>query len=214
MKLPEGYTEEQILALLNQVLNKFVKKFKFGYYAEDDIRQEGLIIGIKCLNIYNPEYDLKNFLYAHIYKRLINFVRDNHYRKNPPCSICSDAYFNDTKTTHPNGEYCYKYLMWQKRNNFKKNMMKPLDIDNFNEERDGDLFFVKDTSRSNMISKEIYDIIELKIPMGLRKYFLQLSQGINISPYRKKQLIKIIREILTEEEMGRLMEAFSEEATE
>lgn len=200
MKLPEGYSEEQILTLLNQVLNKFVRKFKFGYYTEEDIRQEGLIIGIKSLEVYNPKYNLKNFLYAHIYKRLINFVRDNHYRKNSPCKLCHDSILKETQTDHPDGKLCYKYKMWQKRIQFKKNIMKPVDI--------GENFNLAQEERGNSYAKEIFDIVDMKIPVSLRKYFLQLSQGINISPYRKEQLVKKIREILTEEELGNLMEAY------
>ncbi len=215
MKLPKGLSESEVLETINRVLDKLVKQFTFGYYDVDDIRQEGLLIGIAALEKYDDHYSLKNFLHMHIRRRLINFVRDNYYRKSPPCKLCHNAFTgNERLTQHTDGKFCKKYNLWQKRNTFKINDMRPIDIDNFNDENQSDCFHVKDKGRNNMMAKEIYNLIEMKIPISLRKHFLQLTNGINIPPYKKQQIIDKIKNILTDDEMERLIEAFDEEETD
>lgn len=204
---PKNYTRGEVFELIDEIVGKLSHQFTFGYYDLDDIRQEGRIFALSALAKYDGEHSLKNFLYVHVRNRLINFVRDNYYRKNSPCSTCQKSFLAGgvgvAPTEHTDGKYCRKFLLWQKRNAFKLNVMKPIDIDNFNDDAP-DCFYVQDDSKTNVEANEIYSMIEMKIPVGLRKYFLQLAAGQNISPYRKQQVVDKIKEILTDDEMERL----------
>jgi DNA-directed RNA polymerase specialized sigma subunit len=79
MNLPEGMTEEQVIAQIQIVVNRIAPKYAFYGYTTDDIRQEAFILCIEALNRYDPTRPLENFLSVNLSNRLKTFVRDNYF---------------------------------------------------------------------------------------------------------------------------------------
>lgn len=77
MKIPPGMTEEQVLTTLETVVDRFKRKYKFGSYTEDDIKQEAYILCLAALEKYDGIRPLENFLSVHLRNRLFNFRRNN-----------------------------------------------------------------------------------------------------------------------------------------
>lgn len=78
MKIPDGYTEEEVLEIILGVIEKQYKKYKFNIYDYDDMYQEAFIICEDALNRFDSSKGkLQNFLSNNLSRRLINFLRDN-----------------------------------------------------------------------------------------------------------------------------------------
>ena len=72
-------TEEQVVEIILKVSKRVAHKYTFGAYDEDDIIQEGFLIGMDGLERYDESRPLENFLQVHISNRLYNLRRDEHY---------------------------------------------------------------------------------------------------------------------------------------
>ena len=95
MKIPEGYTEQEVVDIIDRVVNRIAHKFKFGYHTIDDMKQYGrmeAIMGIE--KDYNPDLPLENFLYSHVHNRLFNIKRNQFKRPDKPCFKCSLNAYN------------------------------------------------------------------------------------------------------------------------
>lgn len=194
-------TEKQVLAEIQSVVSKLATKFSFGIYDKDDIKQEATIIAIKSLEKYDPQKSpLSKFLYVHVRNRLTNLIRDEFHRNDPPCKLCHQAI--NSFTQHKDGKFCKKYLGWKRRNNAKASLAQPSSIQNYVDEEGEINLGAIEIDNSN---QEIIDIIDLKISSENRKYFLQMLAGVSVSPYRKKQLVDEIRDILTLDEIEKIL---------
>lgn len=80
MKVPDNMTVDEVVTTITIIARKLAPKYVFAGYDEDDIAQEGFIIGIEGLERYDSSRPLSNFMYTHIANRLKNFKRDNYYR--------------------------------------------------------------------------------------------------------------------------------------
>lgn len=81
MNIPEGMTEEEVLAVIDVVIGRVYKKYTFYGFEPEDIWQEAFIICVDALNRYKDGYPLENFLSFNLSRRLKNFIRDNHFNK-------------------------------------------------------------------------------------------------------------------------------------
>lgn len=193
MKIPKGMNEKEVLEIIEKVVNIVYKKFVFGYFQPDDIKQEARIIALKALEEYNGKHPLANFLAVSIKNRLKNFKRDNFQRNEAPCSKCAKAYNNIT--LHKNQKYCSKHLRWVKRNNTRQNLMYTLNIQNINFEHE-DNAIIKDNIANEVYHKEIINKIDEKLPLKYRKYYLQIMDGYQIPKRKKKEVYLAIRSIV------------------
>ena len=87
MFIPQGYTEKQVLEIIDRVVSILASKFRFGYLSIEDMKQEGTIIAIESLERFEAErgFTLDNFLYTVVHNGLFNFKR-KHYARNDPVS--------------------------------------------------------------------------------------------------------------------------------
>jgi DNA-directed RNA polymerase specialized sigma subunit len=89
MIVPDGYTEEQVMTIVETVVKRIAPGFTFGYYDRDDMIQEGYVELIKnALPKYNGSHPLENFLSSHLKKRMLTLIRDKFHRNDPPCKQC------------------------------------------------------------------------------------------------------------------------------
>ena len=57
MKIPDGYTEEEVLEIILGVIEKQYKKYKFNIYDYDDMYQESFLICQDALNRFDTSKD-------------------------------------------------------------------------------------------------------------------------------------------------------------
>ena len=181
-------TEDQFLQALDIISKKLIYKFKFGYHEIEDMKQQASVFALEGLEKYDHKRPLENFLWTHVRNRLFNFKRDNYFR---PESVCVTCPFFDPrclKSTNQcakftNKNNCSLYNQWENRNNIKKNLMKPLNIDNEGHN------LKSSTDISDILSnKELINLIESNLETKYRETYLKLKGGNKI---HKKDLVKL-----------------------
>jgi len=201
MKIPDGYTEQQVIQIINNISNKIVNKFKFGYHEKDDMKQQVYIevlkpdkAGKNILDKFDPKKGkpLESFLWIHIRNRLYNFKRNNYARPEKPCDACPlNAYVNKKCTAYTDELDCEHYFKWVGRNNTKKNLMS---TKFYYDTTESDSLSVEET----VFSKEIYSIVNSNIPLSLREDWLRFTNKLKLTKTKKENLIKNILIILKE----------------
>lgn len=181
-------TEDQFLKALDIVSKKLIYKFKFGYHEVEDMKQQASIFALEGLEQYDHKRPLENFLWTHVRNRLFNFKRDNYFRPESVCLTCPFYDPKNLKSTNQCAKFtnkndCNLYTQWEDRNNIKKNLMKPLNIDHetHNLKSPNDI--------SDLLSnKELINLIENNIETKYRETYLKLKGGNKVN---KKDLIKL-----------------------
>lgn len=173
-------TETEVLAIMTTVVNRIAHKYRFGYYDIDDIKQEAFIIAMEAMDRYDEGRPLENFLAVHISNRLKNFKRDNFFRPDyvPP----SGKITND--------------------NNTKRFLMEPLDIDNIRDEHERNMRG-EENIVDELAKKELMNIIDTSLDMGLRGDYLRILHGVYVPKPRREQIYESIMQILREYKGGR-----------
>ena len=202
MRIPKGYTEQEVLDIIKKVTNKLAPFFTFAHFDADDIRQEGTIIAIEVLekDYYDCKRPLENFLYSHIRNRLINLKRDKFVRHEPPCTSCPFYDLHNIKssnqcTAFADKQECDKYAVFTKFNSAKKNIHQPIDIDSVEMDGEKGMYSCSDLSEE-LEDSELYENIDARLPIELRGDFLRMMSGICIPKTRREKIQAAIKEIL------------------
>lgn len=177
----ENYTEQEIIAIINQIAKRLAPKYKFSYVDEDDIIQECYFIGMEAISRYDGRVPLVNFLSVHINNRLKNFKRDNYYRpfKCPHCeSTC---------------EFCQKKMSQRET---KKNLLEPIDVGEVRDENESRMKVEQCPSESVEID-EILLLIDQCLPFEYREDYLKYKSGAKLPTARKRRIEELILEILS-----------------
>jgi DNA-directed RNA polymerase specialized sigma24 family protein len=174
--------EDDTIELIYKIANRVAGTFKFGIYDKEDLVQEAVIFGLNCLSNYDKTRPLENFLFVHITNRLITFRRNNFYRKFN-CDLC--------KNEDPDCEKCLKRNRYIER---KKNIIKPIDLDNVNDEHEKNMWnssLIEDIS-----TQEILDKIDKELPIGYREDYIKMKTGNKVPKSRRLEVEKVILNIL------------------
>lgn len=206
MKIPPGYTEQQILEIIENVVNSLARNFRFGYHDIDDLKQEGRLFAVTAMNEdgYDPTRPLANFLYRHVRNRMINFRRNNYTRYEPPCIKCPfyDPKNIKSKAKNKCSEFmdrmeCERFSGWEKHNIVRKNLMEPKSI----QDESGEYYNFTTTGDfvEEIEFKEILSLIDEKLPVDLRSDYLKMRQrglGNKVSKNRQHKVRQAIMEII------------------
>jgi DNA-directed RNA polymerase specialized sigma subunit len=184
VKIPKGMTEREVTETITKVVNRYAKKFKFSYHEIDDIKQEGFMIGMEALERYDTSRPLENFLAVHIKNRLKNFKRDNFFRYDEELE----------KTASSN-----KDLKRVQRNNVRKFLLFPIDIDSVRQEGEGNMS-TSDKFIADVELKELMTIIDRKLSVSYRKDYLKMRDGVYVSKTRREEVCEEIQKIIKEYE--------------
>ena len=198
MNIPKGMTENEVVQIINKVVYRLAYKFRFGYHDIDDMKQQGRLLAIKALasGKYDGKRPLENFLWTHVHNRLFNFKRDNFERPNTPCDSCSKL-VNGECSVYDIIKDCPLHTNWVRRNDAKKNLMKPLDLSGINDEEESSTKHF-DNIVKTLMYKELIDIIDEKLPVTLRKDWLLCKKDVHIPKNRRIKLQQAILVILEE----------------
>ena len=192
--LPNNVSEQEFLLVWEKISKKLGYKFKFGYHSHEDMKQQAAIFALEGLKNYDKSRPLENFLWTHVRNRLFNYKRDNYQRPDKPCLSCPlfDSK-NNCCTEFQNMTDCSLYEGWIKRNDTKKNIMKPVAMEAIthtqNELSSENLF-------QNISNKEILDIIDKNISIKNRPIFLKIKGGSKVLKSDMKKLLNEIKKIL------------------
>lgn len=196
-KLPHNISDEDFISAVDTVTKKLGHKFRFGYHSFEDMKQQATIFALESLENYDSSRPLENFLWTHIRNRLFNFKRDNYQRPDKPCFKCE--FYDPLLKVSSNqcGKFCDKqecplYQTWSLRNENKKNIMAPQQMEDYNLTKENHNFV------ENIENEEIIKIIENNIPLIDRPNYLKLKHGIKIPRAELIQLKKTIINIIEE----------------
>ena len=200
IKLPRGVSEEELLKIISGVVNRLAYKFKFGYHDVDDIKQQGTLYALQCLKNYDGQRPLENFIWTHVRNRLFNYKRDNFERPEKPCLECPEGSYHKDGVKclkYENINQCMWYCSWKRRNNSKKNLMKPIELSSVSDETENSMK-IEDNVCDILSHYEIFTIIDNNIPAGLRKDWLLVYNNESVPKYRRLKLQIAIQKILEE----------------
>lgn len=197
-------SEEEFVSVWDKISKKLGYKFKFGYHSHEDMKQQAAIFALEGLKNYDNKRPLENFLWTHVRNRLFNYKRDNYQRPDKPCLSCPFFKPNCSKTPSECSEFatkneCSLYSSWITRNDTKKNIMKPVTIDNVNENSKE---ITTNDLLSNISNKEIIKIIDQNISIKNRPIFLKLLGGSKVPKTEINKLVKEIKQILKDHDIN------------
>ena len=199
--LPNNVTEEEFLAVLNNITRRLASKFRFGYHDIDDMKQQAAIFAMEGLEKYDRSRPLENFLWTHVRNRLFNYKRNNYQRPDKPCLSCPLYDPNFKKSTNgcskfANKNDCEPYNSWSKRNESKKNIMIPQNIENINENNSSH----KTDDPTNFVgNQEIVNYLDENITKPeYREIYLKLKNGSKVNAILLNKLKKHIKQLLEE----------------
>lgn len=202
-KLLNKVSEADFIAAWEKISQKLGYKFKFGYHSHEDMKQQAAIFALEGLKNYDTSKPLENFLWTHVRNRLFNYKRDNYQRPDKPCLTCPFYDPKNLKSTNQCAEFkdkqeCSLYSSWSKRNDAKKNIMKPIGIDSVSE-NSREINYSK--LFEDISNKEILDIIDKNISVKNRPIFLRLRGGSKVHKSEIKKLFNEIKQILTDHDI-------------
>lgn len=196
-------SEEQVLVIINNILGFFAKKFRFGYYDEDDLKQEGFLIAYDGLERYDGRSPLENFLTVHIRNRLISLKRDKYRRKDIPCHKC--PFFDPEKRKSMNKcaaftdkQECVPFKEWNNRNNMKQGLMAPVHMYSSRDENKPPMEIGSQDHGEfqSLLTQEIKDKITSKLHVKYRADFFRLLDGVKLGEKKLNILHEEIKKIL------------------
>lgn len=191
MRIPKGYTEQQVINVITTIAKKLSRRFKFGYYGEDDIYQESFIFGMSALKDFRPSKgELGAFLATHMKNRLINLKRDklSRHANSIPCQVCEKN--KDKSKKCINQLDCSIYQKWIVRNKTKRSLMQPVNIGIGYDKEDG---FKLD---NGIELKDMVDKIDQKLPAHYRINYRKMIEGGKITYNKKSKLMNLIKNIV------------------
>jgi hypothetical protein len=202
--LPNGVSEDEFLKVLDNISKRLGHKFKFGYHSYEDMKQQAAIFALEGLEKYDNKRPLENFLWTHVRNRLFNFKRDNYQRPDKPCLGCIFYDPNCNKSTNQCTEFsdknnCPEYNNWNNRNTNKRNIMKPVGIEDLQEQNVSIPKLSSDSTIVDLVgNKQIISILDENIPAQHRTAYLKLKYGDKVYKTELNKLLECIRTILKE----------------
>ena len=191
MKIPDGYTEEQVVQIIEKISSRLANKFKFGYHQLDDMKQQAALFAWEGLDNYDGVRPLENFLWVHVHNRLYNFKRNNFSRLDKPCLNCPlSAFVNSKCTMYQELNDCEYYSKWNARNEIKKNLMSTKESQ--------EVIDIRENQNNEVDYKEIFNLIDKNIPLNMREDWIRYTNKLKLSKTKRIHLTKLILTILKE----------------
>lgn len=179
--------EKEFLQTVDAISNMLAPTFRFGYHSYQDIKQESYILAVEALNNWDRVRSLSAFLYAHIKNRLCNLKRKQYERREPPCTNCPiNAYCSKTKscTKYDSLQDCQWYMRWTLRNNAKKSLMSPANIETSTTKGWREKIPLDNT--------DMLDWIETQLDGELKVIFIEARITGDIDEIYSQQILEII----------------------
>lgn len=201
MKLPEGKTEQEVLAAIEKCVGILAPSFAFGYFSREDMLQEARLFCLECLPKFDATRNLEAFFYSAVKHHLINIHRNKFKRADSPCKVCHKHEYSGgvEPTCQQLGGFCTKYAAWKKRNASKAKLVNPSSIDLVTDEQAEKIGLCHDSeSEQAMQLKETLELIDRNLPAYMRSTYLKMRDGVSVPKEDAKQVKNFLRELLHE----------------
>lgn len=182
-------TKEEVLKTIEKVVAIVSKKYTFAYFTLEDIQQEARLLALKVLPKYDGVRRLDNFLYIHLNNRLTNLLRDTTHHIHPPCLPCHQNKYDLCEYKQMNEGPCERYLIWQKKNRIKHNIVNPHGIEKVDKS-------VNAKVGESFAYEELKNKIDEALPINLRQPYLKMLAGIKVSKPQREAVQKAVLDIL------------------
>lgn len=183
---------------IDKIAKRLAKKFRFGYYTTEDIKQEIAVLCMEAMPRYDGLRPLENFLWTNAHHRLCNLKRDKYERRDKPCLKCP-LYDPKRKKSqseclkYENKNDCDLYSNWLNRNEKKKNLVNS-SIDSTATANSNSY----ENDASDIDTKKIMDLLDKHIPISMREDYIKYKFGFRINKIKQDILLEEIRRICTE----------------
>ena len=196
-----------VLTLIFEMMNKYCRKYSFGYVSQEDVSQEIYLI---CSDIYS-KYDksrgpLRNFMEKSLRNRLRNFKRDWYFRPTPPCITNQCHKFNpDLSISDLKCRFgCKKYIKHQDVIRRKMNIMNNIPFNDENIELEfyvieNDVLKKENNNRFMELDTAILNIL----PENLHTAYKRLKDGLCVKPRDLNKIKLFVGCVLAEEKHGK-----------
>lgn len=193
---------DTVLAASQHVGDKLARRLAFGFWEEDDIRQEIFLLAVDAASRFDEGRasgqdvltQFKNQLYVHCVFKLGHKYRDKYHRSDPPCAACGRG---DPCT--PGG--CEHFREWRATNAAKAALFSP--ARGAADPRDG-----RDrgdhggrsepAARPEAPPPEVLDRVKARLGPNDRGDLLRLLAGARFPKGRRMKLLNKIRKIVRE----------------
>jgi DNA-directed RNA polymerase specialized sigma24 family protein len=190
VQVPAGLTQADVLAVVNKLADRMAKRFSFGPFSAEDLRQQCFVWAIELLPKFRPGGRLENFLQVALKNKLKNLRRKHLKRAEVPCPKCHE------QGHHGDGSKCKSYRLWEEANSSKLRIMYPLDLDEVDEEREGML--QTDGGFARVEGGELERLIDDRLPPNLRADYCRMLDGAVVPSERRRLVREAVRAILWE----------------
>jgi hypothetical protein len=196
--VPEGVTEAEVVAAIEEVSRRLAKQYAFGPYAQDDIK--GFVALYSCEALAAGRYDrnrpLANFLYTNARNRLLNLKRDSSHRADTPCKACHAG-----TPCQPEGQ-CEAYRRWWARNSAKASIFFPNSANSAAEIAEENELRPQPSVVGQVEVKELRELIDERLPVELRADYLRMLSGEPVETSVRKRVRAAVLEIMEEAGVG------------
>jgi hypothetical protein len=201
-------TEADFLAATESVTNRLTSRFAALFGGPDDFAQEVVVWSLEAVRSFDPARGaLGGLLYRAARNRCLNRIRDRVQRADPPCKSChAGAPCRD-------GQLCKRYAAWQKRNELKANLFRPLPMGDRPDRGEGLARYTPDVE-GGVLDADLMRFIDERLPAGVRGDYLQLMAGEAVTSCRKAAVRRAVAAILSEAGLPMPGEEFSDEDVE
>lgn len=167
--------------VVKKITSSLAGKSTFGIYTKEDIAQEIYIFCLQSVKKYDGKRNLYNFLFTCCRRLLKNLYRNEFFRYECPCKLCS--FKQEGETGHTDGKLCDVYKNWFRVNSMKSNLANPVKFTEKFDVIDNNKNAYEDVDNSDFLEK-----IENDLPIELRETYLKMKTGVHVS-YKDKQLV-------------------------
>jgi|TARA_R110000824_G_scaffold1679_3_gene8355 DNA-directed RNA polymerase specialized sigma24 family protein len=190
LNIPDNYSEEEVIDIINIVADRLCYKFKFGYHSADDMKQQARLFAWEGMEKYDEKRPLENFLWTHVRNRLYNFKRNNYSRLEKPCDTC-EFYISKKCTAFDDQMECSLYKGWSDRNSAKKSLMHSISVDFDQKEEDNSVL-------GTIQSKELVELVDSELHVSFREDWIRFINNLKLSKTKKDRLVEEIKNVLEE----------------
>lgn len=191
-----GYTNEEVVKIIDRIVKRLAGRFKFGYHQIQDMEQQARLIAWTGIDNYDGIRPLENYLWVHVRNRLFNFKRDNFCRPGSPCTDCFLHNSSSQKCNkYEDKQECVLYARQQHKNTTKLNLTYPIELSCVDDYNEDNMYSCQSTEKT-VLNNELRTILNRYIPVEWRHSYLRLLYNCTISSQHKYQLYKLVREII------------------
>lgn len=187
-------SENEVLDVIEDIADRLCRKYAFGPFTSEDIRQQVALEAIEALARFRPERGaLQNFLARHCRNRLLNMRRCLLTRwEDLPCERCHAG-----ECCGKDGEFCEPYKRWRDRNRTKTNLLLTCDLAEVNDESESRMRLAS-TVQADAEVTEIVQLLDERLPVELRRTMLQIRAGVKVPKYERTRVEEAVRDILSD----------------